>query len=98
MEPFHGAITNPSGLRVYEVVLKPKAVKDLDNLPDRTFDTVSGKIDALSGEPRPNGCKKLINLDGYRIRAGDYRVLYSIDDVSKTITVTRVLHRKDAYR
>ncbi len=83
---------------MYEIVLKPKAVKDLDGLPDKVYGSISIKIDGLVNDPRPHGCKKLINIDGYRIRDGNYRVLYSIDDSAKKVTVTRVLHRKDAYR
>jgi mRNA interferase RelE/StbE len=53
----------------------------------------------LAGDPRPHGCKKLrAKHDQYRIRIGDYRVIYEIDDKTVTVLIVRISHRKDAYR
>lgn len=80
-----------------EVFLLPPAQKDLDGLEVRIFRQIIKKIRALTDEPRPHGCLKLTAEEGYRIRAGDYRVLYRIDDGAKRIFIYRIKHRKDAY-
>jgi mRNA interferase RelE/StbE len=59
---------------------------------------VAARIDALCEEPRPSGCKKLAGSDYWRIRIGDYRVLYSIEDAKLTVLVVRVGHRREVYR
>jgi len=82
---------------VVEVFLLPPAQKDLDGLEVRIFRQIIKKIRALSDEPRPNGCLKLTAEEGYRIRMGDYRILYRIDDGAKRIFIYRIKHRKDAY-
>jgi mRNA interferase RelE/StbE len=82
---------------VVEVFLLPPAQKDLDGLEVRIFRQIIKKIRALSDEPRPHGCLKLTAEEGYRIRTGDYRILYRIDDGAKRIFIYRIKHRKDAY-
>jgi mRNA interferase RelE/StbE len=52
----------------------------------------------LADEPRPAGCRKLAGLDdAWRIRVGDYRIVYVVDDLARTVTVTRIGHRRDIY-
>ncbi|MCX6563936.1 MAG: type II toxin-antitoxin system RelE/ParE family toxin [Candidatus Aminicenantes bacterium] len=80
-----------------EVFLLPPAQKDLNGLEVRILRQIIKKIRALTDEPRPHGCLKLTAEEGYRIRAGDYRVLYRIDDEAKRIFIYRIKHRKDAY-
>jgi mRNA interferase RelE/StbE len=82
---------------VYDVFLLPPAQKDLDGLEIRIFRRILKKIRALSDEPRPHGCLKLTAEEGYRIRTGDYRILYRIDDGAERIFIYRIKHRKDAY-
>jgi len=82
---------------VYELLLLPAAQKDLDNLEARVFARILKKIRALSKDARPPGCLKLTDEDGYRIRTGDYRILYRIDDALKRIYIYRIKHRKDVY-
>jgi len=82
---------------VYEVFLLPTAQKDLDKLEAPVFARILKKIRALSGNSRPPGCLKLTDEDGYRIRSGDYRILYRIDNASKRVYIYRIKHRKDAY-
>ena len=82
---------------MYDVYLLPPAQKDLDGLEVRIFRQIIKKIRALSDEPRPNGCLKLTAEEGYRIRTGDYRILYRINDGAKRIFIYRIKHRKDAY-
>ncbi len=69
----------------YKVYFKPTAEKELSNLPKHIGESTISKIDALTENPRPRTSKKLKGEDSYRLRVGDYRVVYYIDDKSKTI-------------
>jgi mRNA interferase RelE/StbE len=82
---------------VDDLLLLPAAQKDLDNLEAPVFARILKKIRALSKDARPPGCLKLTDEDGYRIRTGDYRILYRIDDALKRIYIYRIKHRKDVY-
>lgn len=82
----------------YSVEIKPSAQKELDALDDMLFARIDRKILALSDDPRPSGCKKLRGYkDLWRIRAGDWRVVYIINDDRKIVVVTRIAHRRDVY-
>jgi mRNA interferase RelE/StbE len=82
----------------YAVRFKPSARNEIEDLPNPLLQRVFSKIEALAHNPRPAGCKKLRNsTDLWRIRVGDYRVVYSIDDGRKVIEVLRVRHRRDVY-
>jgi mRNA interferase RelE/StbE len=65
------------------VQVKPAAEKEMDRLPAKTFDRVAFAILSLEGNPRPRLCKKLRGVDEYRLRVGDYRILYTIDDTNR---------------
>jgi len=82
----------------YEIILKPSAQKDLDKLPAKEVLRVANKLEFLSENPRLIGIQKLSDDEGYRIRTGHYRILFTIDDKEKTINIYRIKHRKDAYR
>lgn len=82
---------------MYELLLLPPAQKDLDKLEAPVLARILKKIRALSEDARPPGCLKLTDEEGYRIRIGDYRILYRIDDELKRVYLYRVKHRKDAY-
>ena len=83
---------------MYTVIVKKKALKELDAVPKKYYTALRDAIDGLAENPRPAGCKKLIGSDNdYRIRVGTYRILYTIEDNILTITVVKVAHRKDAY-
>jgi mRNA interferase RelE/StbE len=82
----------------YSVVIKSSAQKELDALDDAVFTRIDRRILALAENPRPAGCKKLRGYkDQWRIRIGDWRVIYLIDDSAKRISITRVAHRREAY-
>lgn len=82
----------------YAVEMKPSARKELEALPDTVLARAVKKIDALSDNPRPAGCKKLKDYkDHWRIRVGNWRVLYLIDDAAKVVSVTRIAHRREVY-
>lgn len=82
---------------MYEILLLPSAQKDLDNLERQTFARIVKRIQALREDARPPGCLKLTDEEGYRLRAGDHRVLYRIDDSKLRVYIYRIKHRKDAY-
>lgn len=82
----------------YKVVIAKSAEKELANLPIEVILKIREKVSALANNPRPDGCKKLKGYkDLYRIRIGDYRVIYSIQDNILTVTVVAVGNRKDIY-
>jgi mRNA interferase RelE/StbE len=83
----------------YRLFVKRSAEQDLRGLPDSVFDRINARILALQDDLRPPGGRKLSGaLEGWRIRVGDYRILYQIDDGAQTVTVVRVKHRREVYR
>lgn len=64
----------------YKLRIKPSAVKELEVLPTKDRRKIVTRIEELASDPRPHGCEKLSGLEQYRVRQGDYRVVYSIDD------------------
>ena len=82
----------------YSLKIKPSAAKELDALSDTLFARIDRRIIALADNPRPAGCQKLKGYkDQWRIRVGDYRVVYVIDDARLLVEITRVRHRRDVY-
>ena len=81
----------------YEVFILRRAQKQLASLPKQNYPRIRDLVATLAANPRPSGCKKLTGREGWRIRSGDYRVVYEIDDRLKRVTVMDVGHRKDIY-
>jgi mRNA interferase RelE/StbE len=82
----------------YSVEVKPPAQKELEALPSSVLPRVIQKMESLGNTPRPAGCKKLKgHRDQWRIRVGDWRVVYIIDDTAKLISITRIAHRREVY-
>lgn len=82
----------------YRILLKRSATKELEALPLKDRRRVVGRIQALASEPRPEGCEKLSGQEKFRLRQGDYRILYSVDDPGAEVTVVKIGHRRDVYR
>ena len=82
----------------YTVRLKPRAERDLDRLPIAIARRIWQRLLALEDEPRPPGISKLEGSDAYRIRLGDYRVVFLIDDRLRVVEIVRVAHRREVYR
>jgi mRNA interferase RelE/StbE len=82
---------------VHRLLLGPRAQKDLDRLVGDTWLRVREALTSLSHTPRPKGCVKL-STGAWRVRVGEIRVLYDIDDKARTVEVLRVKHRRDVYR
>lgn len=81
----------------YTILVSKNAKKELDKLDNRTFNLISQKILELSEDPRPNGFKKLKGREGYRVRTGVYRIIYTIVDKELVIEIIAIGHRKDIY-
>lgn len=83
----------------YSVVFSKSAGRELGNLEQAVSLRVLSKIEALATKPRPAGCRKLTGADDlWRIRIGDYRVIYAIDDDAGLVDIVAIRHRRDAYR
>jgi mRNA interferase RelE/StbE len=82
----------------YRVDITRAAEKDLADLTRRDHRRVVARIQALARDPRPHGSEKLSGEEKYRIRQGDYRIVYRIDDQQSVGTVVKIGHRGDVYR
>ncbi len=83
----------------YQILFTPRAERDVASLPESARKRIARKVDSLAVAPRPGAAKKLAGRDGtYRLRVGDYRILYTVDDQIVTVVVVRVGHRRDIYR
>jgi mRNA interferase RelE/StbE len=84
----------------YSVEIKRSAARELERVEPRSQRLrVIARIRALAGEPRPPGAQKLAGIEGvYRIRQGDLRILYEIDEAKRSIVVVKIGHRRDVYR
>ena len=82
----------------YAVYLKRSAEKELAGLPEEVHRKIMKRLLTLKDNPRPYGSKKLWGGERYRIRVGDYRILYTIDDALRKIEVSAVGHRREEYR
>jgi mRNA interferase RelE/StbE len=82
----------------YQVALTASAEKELHSLPTKMIARMMPRLESLAVTPRPPGCKKLRGGDReWRLRVGDYRIVYVINDDAKTIDVTRIAHRREVY-
>jgi mRNA interferase RelE/StbE len=82
----------------YDIFILRRAQKELSQLSAQAFERVCDVIRALAKDPRASGCLKLTGRDGWRLRVGEYRVIYEIDDKKKVVTVLHIGHRRDIYR
>lgn len=83
---------------MYTLAYDTRIEKDLRRIPHEQRKAILGRIASLAEEPRRHQVEKLTGAEGYRLRVGDYRVLLTIDDHAKRVTIYRILHRRDAYR
>lgn len=82
---------------MYKVLIEKNAQKQLEKIPEPDYSRVKAAILDLAGNPRPRGCKKLKGREGYRIRQGNYRIIYEIHDDILSVLVLAAGHRKDIY-
>ena len=84
---------------MHEVLLSSQAQRDLRRLPPEVFERVVAADQVLGRTPRPAGCRKIVgSRSDWRLRVGDYRVVYEVDDTARVVRVMYVRHRREAYR
>ena len=84
---------------MYEVLIERTAERDLQSLPSNILNRIVPRIKALAENSRPSGCHKLTgSRNDWRIRVGDYRVVYEVDDKRRQVRIFRVRHRREVYR
>ena len=82
----------------YRLQIKRSAVKELAAVRLRDRRRIARRIQTLATDPRPPECEKLSGQEKYRVRQGDYRILYAVDDEELTVVVVKIGHRRDVYR
>jgi len=82
----------------YELIYLPSIAKDLRGLPKSDVRRILRRTETLREDPRPPAAVKLMGQERYRIRQGDYRIIYAINDALIVITVVKIGHRRDVYR
>ncbi|MBU2536863.1 MAG: type II toxin-antitoxin system RelE/ParE family toxin [Proteobacteria bacterium] len=85
-------------MAVYNLFFKDSVRKDLDSIPKNDLRRIIERIESLAENPRPLGCEKLSGQEKYRLRQGNYRIIYSIQDTQLTVWVVKVGHRREVYR
>jgi len=82
----------------YSILLKDSVRKDLASISKNDLHRIIERIGSLASNPRPVGCEKLSGQERYRIRQGNYRIIYSIQEFELTVWVVKVGHRREVYR
>jgi mRNA interferase RelE/StbE len=82
----------------YSLAVKRSAERELRSLPKADLRRVVARLQGLAERPRPPGCEKLSGEERYRIRQGDYRIVYAVDDEARSIEVVKIGHRREVYR
>jgi len=81
----------------YKITIKKSAAKELQNIPKKDLRKIVKRIQSLALNPRPTGSQKLSARQQYRIRQGDYRIVYSIDDKELLVDIVKIGHRREIY-
>ena len=82
----------------YRLLIKSSAAKELEKINKKDIRRITARISALANDPRPAGCEKLSGEDKFRLRQGNYRIVYSVDDSNKSVLVVKIGHRREVYR
>jgi len=82
----------------YKLLILSKAAKELQSLREPNYSRIKQRILLLASNPRPRGSSKLTGREGWRIRAGDYRIIYEICEQDKSVTILHVGHRRNVYK
>ena len=82
----------------YRITIKKSATKELEGIPQKDLRKIVKRIRSLAKDPRPNGSQKLTRQEQYRIRQGDYRIVYSIEEKDLLIDIVKIGHRREIYR
>ena len=82
----------------YRITIKKSAAKELEALAKKDLQRIIKRIQTLAQNPRPDGSQKLSGKEQYRIRQGDYRIVYSIEDKDSLVDIVKIGHRREIYR
>jgi mRNA interferase RelE/StbE len=82
----------------YRITIKKSAAKELEDIPQKDLQKLIKRIRSLAKDPRPHGSRKLSGQEQYRIRQGDYRIVYSIEDKDSLVDIVKIGHRREIYR
>jgi len=82
----------------YKIVIKLSAVRELKELPKKDVKRITTKIAKLAKDPRPHGCEKLSAQEKYRVRQGNYRIVYLVEDDDLIVQIFKIGHPRDIYR
>jgi len=85
-------------MAVYKIFFRRSVLKDLDKIPKNELRRILKRIEKLANDPRSLGCEKISEQNRFRIRQGDYRIIYSIQDDEVTIWVVKIAQRREVYR
>ena len=85
-------------MAAHRVEVATRARRDLERLAPALVERLGRALIALGEDPRPRSCEKLVGTDAYRIRVGDHRIIYEIDDRAGVVIVSRIRHRREVYR
>ncbi len=83
---------------IYTVIIPKSVHKQLNKLPTFVSDSIVSRLTGIQENPRPIGSLKMRGSEAWRIRIGDYRIIYDIDDEAKVVVVRRIGHRREIYR
>ncbi|MHC4173266.1 MAG: type II toxin-antitoxin system RelE family toxin [Planctomycetota bacterium] len=81
----------------YRITIKKSAAKELEDIPKKDLRKIVKRIQSLTENPRPHGSQKLSGKEQYRVRQGDYRIVYSIEDKESLIDIVKIGHRREIY-
>ena len=84
-------------MAAFELLLRPSVEKDLKKIPSADLRKILVRMEALRADPRPPGCVKLSGMEAYRVRQGNYRIIYEIQDAKLIVIVVKIGHRRDVY-
>ncbi len=82
----------------YKVLIKKSGAEELAEIPRKDLEKIVRRIRALGQNPRPSGCRKLSGEDRYRLRQGDYRIVYAVDDSQRIVKIYKIGNRREIYR
>ena len=82
----------------YKITIKKSAAKELEDIPKKDLRKIIKRIQSLAQEPRPPGAQKLSRKQQYRVRQGDYRIVYSVNDKDLVVDIFKIGHRREIYR
>ena len=82
----------------YKVLIRRSAADELGRIPKKDLRRIVKRIGKLAADPRPDGCEKLSGQERFRIRRGDYRIVYSVDDAARTVEIVKIGRRSEIYR